>query len=79
LAHAVRRQTLPGLEPQHREPIYKGKKRKKNALRDKPPTPPKKARWRDRKNKGKPKGPLSRTKKQALREGKKLAKRPESS
>jgi ATP-dependent RNA helicase SrmB len=67
LAHAVPRQTLPGLEPQHREPIFKRKKRKKNKLRDGPPTPPKKQRWRDRKNKGKPKGPLSRTKKQALR------------
>jgi len=79
LAHAVRRQTLPGLEPRHREPIYKGKKRKKSALRDKPPAPPNKKRWRDRKNKGKPKGPLSRTKKQALREGKTQETGPEES
>jgi ATP-dependent RNA helicase SrmB len=63
LARAIPRDSLPGLEPTHREPRLKRKKRKPNRLRDKPAKPPpKKERWRDRKNKGKPKGPLGRGK-----------------
>ncbi|MGD2081396.1 MAG: DEAD/DEAH box helicase [Chromatiales bacterium] len=62
LARAIPRETLPGLEPSHREPRFKRKKRKPNKLREKVGKPPRKDRWRDRKNKGKPKGPLGKGK-----------------
>ncbi len=72
LARAVPREVLEGLEPRHREPVFKRKKRKGDKLRAKAPERlPKKDRWRDRKNKGKPKGPLGRRGKLALKEAEK--------
>ncbi len=67
LARAIPREVLGGLEPRHREPVFKRKKRKDHKLSAKAPErPAKKERWRDRKNKGKPKGPLGRRGKLAL-------------
>jgi ATP-dependent RNA helicase SrmB len=54
----IMRSTRPGLEPRHREPEFKRKKKKRqqarrSAVAKKQP----KQRWRDRKNKGKPRRP----------------------
>jgi len=66
LARAIPREVLEGLEPRHREPVLKRKKRKLRAKT--PERRVKKDRWRDRKDKGKPKGPLGRRAKLALKE-----------
>ncbi|OGT88661.1 MAG: hypothetical protein A2286_02745 [Gammaproteobacteria bacterium RIFOXYA12_FULL_61_12] len=56
IARAVR----PGLEPRHKEPEFKRKKKPKTKPEAKAPAKREKKRWRDTKNKGKPKGPLGR-------------------
>lgn len=52
---AIKRTTLVGLEPKHREPVFSRKKKKPKAEDKKEPKPRVKNRWRDTKNKGKPK------------------------
>jgi ATP-dependent RNA helicase SrmB len=50
----IKRVTRPGLEPKHREPVFSRKKKPKTA--EKPEAKPRvKQRWRNTKNKGKPK------------------------
>ncbi|MBU0498853.1 MAG: DEAD/DEAH box helicase [Gammaproteobacteria bacterium] len=56
IARAVR----SGLEPRHKEPEFKRKKKPKAKQESKPPAKREKKRWRDQKDKGKPKGPLGR-------------------
>jgi len=51
--------TIEGLEPRHRLPVARRKKRKADKEKPKPRSKPKQ-RLRERKNKGKPKGPLGR-------------------
>lgn len=55
------RRSRKGLEPKHKEPDL-SRKKKKDKLTQKPKKPTKKPRWRDLKNKGKPKGPLGKGK-----------------
>ncbi len=58
----IPRRTCSGLEPKHREPQFQRKKKPKAPDKATKPKPPKK-RLRDQKNKGKPKRPLGRSRK----------------